>query len=328
MSQRTIPVAIVAIAALVFSFFSTASAALIRVPTDQPTIQSGIDAGVNGDTVVVLPGTYFEHDISFNGKRLIVSSVAPSDTNTVFATVVDADSLGRVFLFNSGETATSVLAGLTLTNGYGVGGSGGGVHCASSSPSIKWCVFKKNRADFGGGIGLVTSNSKIDDCRFVSNECIAFSEDGGAAFIASSSNPIFTRCLFEKNKSPYNGGAIAIGGQTLTIVDCTFRGNTAEQDGGAIYSELNRAISAVGCLFFANRAVTGESGAIYSWGTLTLEGCAFTDNDAATYGGAVMRRTHTRSTSACFRAISRRVVAARSLRRGSRMEPWTAHGSS
>ena len=31
---------------------------IINIPSDYPTIQGGIDASVNGDTVLVQPGTY------------------------------------------------------------------------------------------------------------------------------------------------------------------------------------------------------------------------------------------------------------------------------
>ncbi len=45
---------------------TNAHAAIINVPGDQPTIQAGINAAVNGDEVVVATGTYNE-TINFNG---------------------------------------------------------------------------------------------------------------------------------------------------------------------------------------------------------------------------------------------------------------------
>src|SRR5207247_6452439 len=87
-------------------------AATIRVPADAPTIQQAINGAVNGDVVVVSPGTYFER-INFSGKAITVTSEAGPDTTTI-----DGSGLGSVVTFTSGETRSAVLSGLTVRLGF------------------------------------------------------------------------------------------------------------------------------------------------------------------------------------------------------------------
>jgi hypothetical protein len=109
---------------------SAAAQNIINVPASQPTIQAGINAASNGDTVLVAPGTYTEN-INFGGKAItLTSSGGPS------VTIIDGGRLGTVVTFNTGETSASVLSGFTIRNGFQNGYPGGGISISSASPTI------------------------------------------------------------------------------------------------------------------------------------------------------------------------------------------------
>src|SRR5215831_21221051 len=79
-------------------------AKIIHVPADQPTIQAGINAAANGDTVLVSPGTYKEN-VNFSGKAITVQSASGAAV-----TLIDGQQLGVVVTFNTNETPSSVLS--------------------------------------------------------------------------------------------------------------------------------------------------------------------------------------------------------------------------
>jgi hypothetical protein len=106
-----------------FAFLSVPSssiALIINVPGDEPSIQDGINAAADGDTVLVHPGTYTEN-ISFDGKDITVSSLflTTGDPAYIDQTVIDGDSVTTVVTFDGGEGPDAVLSGMTITNGGG-----------------------------------------------------------------------------------------------------------------------------------------------------------------------------------------------------------------
>ena len=199
------------LALMLISF--TAFGATIRVPADYSTIQAGIDAATNGDTVLVANGTYTgagNKNLDFKGKAITVRS-----ENGPENTVIDCEGDGRGFYFHSGETQSSVLDGFTIINGRA--DSGGGIYC-SSSPTIINCRIIGNEAENRGGGVYFTRNesANIINCIIAGNTAVY----GGAIYCSYTRTQI-TNCTTIGNTGR---GAIAIGSyfpdSIPTITNC------------------------------------------------------------------------------------------------------------
>jgi hypothetical protein len=90
---------------------NTARAADILVPEEIGTIQGAIVSAVDGDRVLVEPGTYFEN-INFLGKAITISSTEGPEI-----TFIDGGGVDSVVTFNTDEGPESVIKGFTIRNG-------------------------------------------------------------------------------------------------------------------------------------------------------------------------------------------------------------------
>ena len=121
----------------------------IRVPAESPTIQGAIDVAVNGDTVLVAPGTYLEN-INLNGKAIrITSESGPA------VTMIDGGGLDSVVRIENGEDSNTILQGFTIQNGDGGADSGGGLHIDLASPTIIGNRIVNNTGCAGTGVMVV-----------------------------------------------------------------------------------------------------------------------------------------------------------------------------
>ena len=145
---------------------------VINVPADQPSIQAGIQAAANGDTVLVAPGTYPEN-INFLGKSITVaSSGGPA------VTIIDGGRAGSVVTFKTGESASAVLKGFTIQNGSAQF-EGGGILIQSASPTITGNTIQNNFACSGGG-GIASSfGSPVIQGNTIQNNTQAGCSGGG-----------------------------------------------------------------------------------------------------------------------------------------------------
>lgn len=206
-------------------FGCPAPATIIHVPDDQPTVQLGISAAASGDTVLVAPDTYSE-TVTFLGKAITVGSwfLTTGDPAYVGSTIIDGGgTLGPLVTFGSGEDSLSVLFGLTLQHGDAL--RGGAVLCQSSSPRISECVLVSNEAlSDGGGIYADSSGPIVENCRFESNEAV---DHSGGGFGVRYGAPRITGCVFTGNTAHDEGGAIFCEESSPVISDNVIDGNTA-----------------------------------------------------------------------------------------------------
>lgn len=184
--------------------------ATIRVPSQQPNIQAGINVAVSGaDTVLVAPGTYAgagNINLDFGGKAITVRSQPVSQGGGATTTIIDATG-GVGFIFQSGETSTSLVRGFTITNGSGT--NGGAIACTNnSSPKIINMIITGNTASGAGG-----------------------------GILCNDSSPDIVGCLIYGNSAGTFGGGVVSSGTGLSspdIVHCTITGNSAGSGGGGL----------------------------------------------------------------------------------------------
>ena len=204
-------------------------AAVRLVPTEYSTIQSAINNSINGDIIIVSPGTYTEN-ITFMGKKVTLTSTNPNDWDVVAATIINGNSIGRVVTFQNNETRDSVLTGFTITGG--VNTSGAGVYCYYASPTITRNIIKNNHGqiDFtngtsgasGGGIYCYRSDAIIAN-NIIKNNSAYY----GGGIRSYYMEPVISNNVISDNRAIYGGGVyIRYGGflynNTIVNNDCSY----------------------------------------------------------------------------------------------------------
>jgi len=193
---------------------------------DYTTIQEGINASVDGDTIIVYPGTYFEN-INYNGKNIIVASLYLTTQNNSYidSTIIDGNQNGSVVKFESGENH-AILCGFTIQNGSGTfhlhNIRGGGIFCMSANPKISNCMIKNNNAELGAGIHCRYSNITLENTTICYNHAFLF---GGGIHLRDNSTIDFSdnsRCNIYLNYAGIGNDIDTYQVQQLNVIVDTF----------------------------------------------------------------------------------------------------------
>jgi len=245
--------------------------AILQVPADYPTIQGGIDAAIDGDTVLVADSTYYEN-INFRGKAITVAShyLMDGDTNHISNTIIDGSQpsnpdSGSVVTLSSGEDTTSVLCGFTITGGTGtilVPGlmkGGGGINFFNSGGKVINNKVISNTVSnyanvFGGGISSGPPEDNhltiIEKNTIQNNSCTNGTMATSSAGVGLATNGRFSNNTVKENLASSSIGQVWAGGATFAYADSVWVCNNYIFNNKALNNSYADICVGVGLFFF------------------------------------------------------------------------------
>lgn len=222
-----------------------------------------------------------------------------------------ANLTGCVF---DGNTATN--AGGAIMNYKDDGANGDGTTTnIGGKLLVDNCVFVNNESTGASGGAIAAWHTGIDNgrgsCVIVNTEFTNnHAKKGTGGAIDAQYAMTVDGCTFTGNSATGNGGAIRYGSaEPVTIKNSEFYNNTTTvgasdtAGGGALMFQSGpKSIVIENCLFEGNQATNSVGGAILlnSGTKMTVTGCTFTNNYSATKGGAINARISTEITDCTF----------------------------
>jgi hypothetical protein len=219
-------------------------------------IQEGIDAAADGDTVLVLDGTYKglgpgNRNLDLRSKAIVLRS-----QNGPAGCVINPQRRGSAFYIHRDETPACRVQGFTIRNGES--SYGGGIYC-SSSPIIENCVIVDNEAVQHG----------------------QFDGAGGGIFCCAAASPTIRDCVIANN-SAYTGGGITTEYDDLIISNCIITGNSATL-GGGIFCTWRSSVGISNSVIADNTAYCG-GGIVCDTDDVLIRNCTITRNSTIENG--------------------------------------------
>jgi predicted outer membrane repeat protein len=238
---------------------------------DYLTIQEGINAASEGDSVIVRPGTYTgvgNRNLQFGGTNIILTTLGNTET-----TIIDCEGQDRAFfLLNTSEDTTCMIEGFTIRNGYTTTSDGGGIFASGAALTIQDCVIEDCSAPNNGGGVFVGYNTRLG--RSIIKDCVISDchvEYKGGALMVNEGAAKIIGCTFVRNsttgdeEASHGGGAVCCHTiyEMTPIASCTFVGNSSAHNGSAIHTYAALDVYVRTCIVAfceGAQALTAESG--------------------------------------------------------------------
>jgi len=279
---------------------------VINVPNDYTTIQTGINAASNGDTVLVQPGIYTENLFwpETNGIKLI----SAGDSSNTIINGGDVSSVIYMNPLTATIDTTTLIQGFKITNGGNVQ-NGGGILLIGASPKMKSVIIVNNNANVsGGGMYLNDfSNPKMINVTISSNSSsshgggmylrgvsiptminVTISDNngwsGGGLFLSNSSNALMTNVTISNNSGINGGGMFLTNTSNPVMTNVRVTGNNAGPGGGIFLDQSSPLMNNV---TISNNSGTNGGGIYFTTSSNPTMTDVTIDNNTATSGGGI-----------------------------------------
>ena len=249
-------------------FMSNLFSATIRVPADQPTISDGIDAAIEGDTVLVADGLYPGVNKNIAKSIYLVSENGPNTTiiegGRGFRVSAKVTIEGFMFRRNSMPPSGVWILhdSVTVSNCHFME-SEEGIKVQASDAYIENCIFYKNMGygiAFGGlfsyGTGVVTGSAFFE----ITASTSGFPILAAAILIGGYNTASVRNCTMIRNETP---GIVILDSTNVDISNCIIAFNTG---GSAIECSTSATVTIQCSNIFENEGgdwtscISGDSG--------------------------------------------------------------------
>ncbi len=243
-----------------------------------------------------------ESGTTLNIKNVEINSANKTATNAggsvIYATADDAVvnienslitnnsaySSGGV-IYTEGDNAVVNLINTDITNNKSTNGNGV-VKLAGGTVNVQGGSFSGNQALFGGAIASPNRTAMQTNNVFLNVDGTVFngntaSSAGGAMSLGNIVTAEIKNTTFEGNKATNNGsgGAIHTNGSAVTIINSTFKDNSADSVGGAINNDAwNSTGTVIRNTSFENNKANTSGSAIYNAGNMQITDTTFSGN--------------------------------------------------
>lgn len=244
-------------------------------------LKATISGASSGDVIKVQAGTYQGNFSMKEGVNVSGGWNEGFTSQTDYATVLDAQSNGRVLNQSENYNTLTVWSNMTIQNGkftaQQTDKAGAGVFLCSNG-QVKHCLIQNNLFDAalgeasGGGVyeNGYTTSVLVDDCIIRGNTA---SHGGGVRICGVIQNSII-----EGNTTTIN----ACGGVQLhyggAMYNCIVRNNTGKDTGGVRLTG-NKACTMANCLIVGNTATGTIGGVSVEGGIQNIYNCTIVANN-------------------------------------------------